>query len=367
MKKALFLCILFSISLKAQAYKPAYRYYSDILLGRTTSAASEALGKSFFNFEANPFSFKTNPAMVSEGRSTEAGYSYSLPYLFDNYFNGSYYNSIGIQASLGPIGGFGFGRYYLKQYEGNVATVDHPEGTGEKYTVDSYVYTLAYSREVMDGLFAGISANYMRQNIWNDNFENASLGFGIVKIINIKEGPGFSHSLGVSLSVENLIEIYQHNNYKPALVDLDPEVDSPINAAVYKFPDVVLPQRLNAGVSYNGRVDVFSAKMQIEYKDVINSGYFTEISQSLELGVYDAVFLRGGNYSYNALTEDFDSKFTYGFGVKLGKSVLGEKMPLTLSFDYARLKFEDYLYPYHRDEYKDKKYDIYSASLRYNF
>ncbi|HEX2984375.1 MAG TPA: hypothetical protein VHO28_12600, partial [Ignavibacteriales bacterium] len=231
--------------------------------------------------------------------------------------------------------------------------------------VDSYVYTLAYSREIMEGLFAGVSANYMRQNIWNDNFENASLGFGVVKIINIKEGPGFSHSLGVNLSVENLIEIYQDSHYKPALLDLDETEGAAISD--YEFPDVVLPQRLNASASYNGRVDILSAKMQIEYRDVINSGYFTEISQSLELGVYDAVFLRGGNYSYNAFTEDFDSKFTYGFGVKLGKSVLGEKMPLTLSFDYARLKFENYLYPYNRDEYKDRKYDIYSASLRYSF
>jgi hypothetical protein len=366
MKKALFLCILFSISLKAQAYRPTYRYFSDILLGRTTSAASEALGKSFFNFEANAFSFKTNPAMVSDDRSAEAGYSYSLPYLFDNYFNGSYYNYIGVQASLGSIGGFGFGRYYLKQYEGIVTTIDNPDGTGETFTIDSYVYTLAYSREVMDGLFAGVSANYMQQNIWNDNFENASLGFGVVKIVNIKEGAGFSHSLGVSLSIENLIEIYQHNNYKPTMLFID-ESEAGTGLSDYEFPDVVLPQRLNAGVSYNGRVDIFSAKMQIEYRDVINSGYFTEISQSLELGVYDAVFLRGGNYSYNAFTEDFDSKFTYGFGVKLGKSILGEKTPLALSFDYARLKFEDYLYPYRRDEYKDKKYDIYSASLKYSF
>lgn len=366
MKKIILFIILLSASLCAQAYKSPYGLYSGLFLGRTVSASSEALGKSFFNFESNAFSFKANPAMVPEGLSAEAGYSYSSPWINFDGFKDSYYNYMGVKASLGSIGSFGFSRYYLKESSSKKGEPPYYIRTG--IDADMFAYSLAYSREISNGLYLGISANYMRENFFEIYYDNASLGFGAVKIIELKSGEYFSHSLGAGLSFENLIEIYQGSK-KPApavFVDLDPRFDNGINPFLLKTPDIILPQRMNASVSYSGKAGVLSAKLQMEYRDVLNSEFYTEISEALEAGVYNSLFLRIGNYSYNKTTKEFHNQFTYGFGLKLGENIFGGAFPAALSFDYANLVFEDYYKSPFENEIKDRYY-IYSFNLAYSF
>lgn len=353
MRKALFLFILFNLSVRAQVYDQFNGVYSELLLDRTPSAASEALGKSFFNFESNAFSFKTNPAMFGNDWSADAGYSYSSPHLFYNLYDGSYYNYMGAKASLGSFGSFGFSRYYIKLFDLLVTTIENPDG-GSKTTVEEYMYSLAYSREIAEDLSIGILVNYMRWNFAFVKFENSSIGLGAVKIFKLKQIGPFSQSMGAGLSFENLIEVYQKNNSRALYL--------PEEGLQEEELDVVLPQRVNASLSYKADAGFLSIKAQVEYRDLLNSAYLTEVSEGLELGIYDMLLLRAGNYNYRT-----NNKFTYGFGVKLGELLFKNIAPLEIIFDYARPNYEDYNYYPSSTEDDDEKFDIYSLNVSYKF
>jgi hypothetical protein len=363
MKKYI-LCAFFLTSfLNAQELekKTDYTIYRNLLLERSTGASSEALGRMFFNFEPSAFSIKTNPAMAAEGWNADAGYSYSSPYYFSKDFEDSYYDYKGVRASLGNIGSFGFSRYYLKE-SSSYEDYNYPEGFNRiGIDADTYMYSFSYSREIIDGLYIGILANYFRENIYSAYFENATLGFGAVKIFSLPSICGISNTVGIGVTFENLIEIYEgHPTYSNTYVDLDPSVDP--GSSISWEPDIIIPQRMDASLSYKGEYSLVSAKAQFEYRKVLNSEYYTEIAEALEVGVYNSLFLRIGNYAHTDFSDEFENTLTYGAGVKISGDLIGVKFPFAVTFDYADLPFKKY---YENDE--EERYSIYSIGLFYDF
>ncbi len=368
MKKViLFLAILCSL-LQAQEVKKGTddTQYKSLLLERSTGASAEALGRMSFNFEPNAFSVKTNPAAVTEGWSAAAGYSYSSPYADPEYFKGSYYDYEGMRVSLGNIGSFGFSRYYVKEFEEPVMTIDHPEGTGETIVFDSYMHSFSYSREVINGLYIGMLANYFCESFSKISYENASLGFGAVKIFELPSFGGFSNIIGVGATLENIIKVYEKHNVPSngVYVDLDPRFENNNTSVLDQLRDfdIVIPQRMDLSLSYKGKFPLISAKAQFEYRKVLNSEYYTEIAEAFEAGVYNSLFLRIGNYSHTDFSDEFENTLTYGAGVKISGALLGVKFPFAVTFDYADLPLKKY---FENDE--EKRYSIYSIGLSYDF
>ena len=77
----------------------------------------------------------------------------------------------------------GFGRIYaavtsLTSGEMEVRTVEHPEGTGERFSASDVALSLGYGRMMSDRFAAGFQVNYSQENIWHSSVSALTVNFG---------------------------------------------------------------------------------------------------------------------------------------------------------------------------------------------
>ena len=68
----------------------------------------------------------------------------------------------------------------LNSGEIDVRTVEQPEGTGERYSVNDLAFGLGYSRRVTDRFSAGLQVNYIQERIWHSTMSALALNFGVL-------------------------------------------------------------------------------------------------------------------------------------------------------------------------------------------
>ncbi|WP_245771941.1 PorV/PorQ family protein [Rhodothermus profundi] len=96
-----------------------------------------------------------------------------------NYLAGISYDVALVAISLGAAGSIGAGLYYLNSGEMLVRTVEEPEGTGERFSVQSLALQLSYARRLTDRFSLGGSIKYIRETIWHSSASAVAVDIGV--------------------------------------------------------------------------------------------------------------------------------------------------------------------------------------------
>lgn len=188
-----------------------------------------------------------------------------------------------------------------------VRTVERAEGTGEKYSAESYAAAFTFATALTDNFSFGLSAKYINEKIWHVSGGAAALDLGI-----FYNTPFKGLRLGMSMS-----------NYGGELSlsgrDLDTTVDpDPDNSGVrrvpvaYKTNGYPLPLLFRFGLSYEQELGVLgSVLLSTDLQHPSNS------TESINLGVeynYAGVFFLRAGYE-NLYEENAINGLTLGGGV----------------------------------------------------
>ncbi len=202
---------------------------------------------------------------------------------------------VGAAVNLNSIGTIGFGVIMLSTDEMIVRTPAFPEGTGEKFKAVDMAYMVSYARQISADFGIGLSAKYIKSNLYNDEITAKSIAFDIGTLYNV---PILRTSLGISV-----------NNLGRDLTYLN---------ETYSLPTVL---RFGAKTSiFEEENSKLYAAVQIGRPNDSDEQY----NLGLEYVVFDALALRGG-YRFNYDAENWSA----GLGVNL--SSLGLKGQI----DYA--------------------------------
>lgn len=325
MKKIL-ICIslLFSSSIifaqnTEEQYNPFNIYY-----GRQPSAKAEGMGKGFVANVSNDFGAFYNPASTSLTRGLTAAGSYSNRYYTDKNAN---YNYQGLTYNFEKIGSFGLSRYYIG------SGLDRTDNDNFHYNL----YTLNYSREVLDGFFAGANINILSAHhvahVINSQYKSAeektalSFDFGLVKkfefessLLNRKE----ELTLGASLINASGTKV----------------------SVYYRDRDVPVIGRIGIGHSLNilknnlvKNSHGFKIFTHAEFEKEFSGGRINMIKAGTDITLLDIVSLRGGFYHrFKQENTSAKTNLTYGAGLNIPVDKFFDgKYPVKINIDYVNL------------------------------
>ena len=103
----------------------------------------------------------------------------------------------GAAVNLDDIGTIGVGVMMLATDDMIVRTAAFPEGTGEKFRVVDMAYMVSYARQISQDFGIGLSAKYIKSNIYNDEISAKSIAFDIGTLYNV---PILRTRLGISVN-----------------------------------------------------------------------------------------------------------------------------------------------------------------------
>lgn len=298
----------------------------DIYYGRSPSAKAEAMGKGMVANPSNDFASFFNPASSSFSKGLDLSVSFS-------HSNRRNYNYEGINYKFKNSGGIlGINRYYIGM------GLSEDRSNNVNYTF----YTLNYSNEVADGLFAGANLNLINtyipghqsypSNVIPENIMSASIDIGAIKTFDLsgKASPDKKQMITLGASITNLTFTIMQD---------------------YFFGRYNLPVLLRAGGAYNidvlksgsARNDLFASMLNVlvhgEYEKELRHDDLDILKGGLEIKIYEILSLRGGIYGEWRAGGSWNNYFTYGAGlnIPINKLTHGD-YPFKLVIDYVNLK-----------------------------
>lgn len=330
-----FFCMFYQIC-NAQQYYPDF-FLDSFFFYQEPSISAEGTGKIYLNNNNDAFSSVYNPALSS--RADNIRFSYSTFQKF-NDIEQILYNNYGVDVPVKNIGTFSLTRRFFnyKEFIG-----EPPPWIDVNYTS----YNLNYSRELYRGLSGGIGFSYLKEEVppYRElNMEYYSINLGTSYIYYLPASDYYSQYLMANVSILNL----QISNSKNS------------SYSYYHLPQI---GRVSLGyVSKYGKtnnLDVFQTDIQIEYSDLLNSGYYNTISFGGEIKFMEIISIRVGYYNIEGETFT-DDDITYGLGFSYPFKVYFD-IPLVIGLDYARSK-----YPYSDPSIGHNYFDSFALYLKYD-
>ncbi|HZW39402.1 MAG TPA: PorV/PorQ family protein [Ignavibacteriaceae bacterium] len=281
------------------------------------SARLAAMGNAGSASSGEVISLFYNPASLGLLQRTDIQFTYNK-WLADITYN---YAAIGI--NFADIGTLALQVTSLNSGEISVRTVDLPEGTGEKYTVNDFSIGLGYGLMLTDRVSVGFQINYITENIWHSSLATFGLNFGVQYRL-YEGGP----TLGASVS-----------NFGPAAkydgrdlffdYDINPRVYGDNNKLPSEFrtDSYSLPTIYRAGISFpfNFGDDY---KFLIAADAIHPNDNFESINIGGEFTLLKLFSIRGGYR--NLFLEDSEGGLVLGSGVNM--NIL---QSYNIRFDYA--------------------------------
>lgn len=220
-------------------------------------------------------------------------------------------------------GTFGFGVTALRSPEMEVTTVEEQEGTGERFTANSYAFSLSYGRNLTDRFAIGLTAKFINERIWNSSASGAALDIGTMFVTpfrGVRLGASISN-FGTKLNIrgDDLLSI----------VDIDPNNggNNESNRATLVTDNFDMPLTMRIGLAG----EVFESAgsrltLAVDALSPNNSDQYVNVGTEIGL-LGDLVMLRAG-YA-ELFLEDSIRSFTLGGGLNYRFG------PLDLAVDYA--------------------------------
>jgi hypothetical protein len=265
-----------------------------------------------------------NPAGIASLDKYNAMFTYTK--LFAD-INLTYF---GLVLPAGDIGNFGLSVTALSVGDIEVTTEYFPEGTTETYSPASYAFGLTYARHITDAFLVGISAKYVREDIYNSNANGFCVDVGTIFTTPF-------YGIRFSSIISNYGTKMQING-DDLLIRHDPDPQRAGNNetidAYYATDQFELPLRLQIGIAKDFQImENQRLTLSVDAAHPNDNSEYVNIGGELAL-FNETIFFRGG---YKTLfLKDSQEGLTLGLG--LNYSGLGN---LDLAVDYA---FQQYKY-----------------------
>lgn len=205
-----------------------------------------------------------------------------------------------------------------------VRTIIQPEGTGEFYGASDMALGLTYSKILYDRFSFGITAKYIRQEIWHEKALGYAMDLGIhykTRLDGLAIGSSISNFGGeLKLGGRDLLRAFDDDqlNYSNDKLNVQHTTDS--------FP---LPLIIRSGISYNKKLFLNSSVTCMV--DLIHpSNNIETLNAGIEFTFLRYLSLRAG---YQSLFDDSSES-----GLSLGVGVLSKSkgnFPLGIHYTYS--------------------------------
>ncbi|MGE5679484.1 MAG: PorV/PorQ family protein [Bacillota bacterium] len=350
-------CLL--INLEAQIYRG---FAQEMFLFSQPDARSEAMGRGSAVLYGSPFTSFYNPASSSFSRGANAEVSHlEFTFPLDQKSN---YDVYGAGANLDKYGSISLN--YLHYVLGEVFyyTGESDPYILEKYQRSENIFMLNYSRNIIDGLSAGININYFQDKFGTKEVSGWTFDMGLLKKYNF-ESEEINHDIYLGLGLTNF------TNTKISFPVANIETLLPLKQDDY-LPSIM---RLAAGYEFQPKskaagYQLIKVLFTTEYMDLLNSDYNSQFQLGAEITFLEILKLRGGyftmgieDYGYNRNVSRLNEA-TYGLGIELPvKKISNMAVPLTIKFDHTSLPFPTY----NLDHPGGKNCPVYTLSASYDF
>ncbi|HEX2865662.1 MAG TPA: hypothetical protein VHO03_01400 [Ignavibacteriales bacterium] len=351
-------CLL--INIEAQIYRG---YAQEMFLFSQPDARSEAMGRGSAVLYGSPFTSFYNPASSSFLKGANAEVSHlEFTYPMGQKSN---YEVYGAGANLDRYGSISFNYLHYVFGEEFYYTGDFDPYVLTKYQPSENIFMMNYSRNIIDGLSAGININYF-QNKFGANNEVSGWTFdaGLLKKYNF-ESEEIKHDIYLGLGLTNF------TNAKISYPITNIETLVPLKQDDY-LPSIM---RLAAGYEFQPKSKAADFRLikvlfTTEYMDLLNSSNNSQFQLGAEVTLLEILKLRGGYFTMGI--EDYGdnrnvsrlNEATYGLGIELPiKKISNMAIPLNVRFDHTSLPFPTY----NLDNPGGKKCPVYTLSASYDF
>jgi hypothetical protein len=154
-------------------------------------ARGAAMGSVQVPLAQGALSMSYNPSGILSVEEASFGVSYNQWFadIQHSYFAGV--------VNLHELGTVGVAVTMLTTGEMDVTTPLAPEGTGEKFKVGEYAYTLTYARQITDMFGLGLSVKNIKSYLYNDDISSSTIAFDIGTLYDI---PALKTRLGISVT-----------------------------------------------------------------------------------------------------------------------------------------------------------------------
>jgi opacity protein-like surface antigen len=320
-----FILIIYSVSVFAgDASRKGTTGADELLI--PVGARSIATGGAFLANVTGLEALYYNPAGLSEGKGTEAMFSFTT-YLAD--IKVSYF---AIGSNLGDFGSLALSIKTLNFGDIPVTTVDVPDGTGATYSPGYMTAGLTYAKIITDRVSVGVNAKVINETIADVSATGFAVDFGVQY--------RFPSNLSIGCAVKNIGTnmSFSGNSLQYSNGLVGGNLGSP--TANYNVPteEFQLPSyfELSSAYEYN-----FSEEHKLMVGAAFRNNNVTddEMRIGLEYGFRNMFFLRGG-YSHSIqnssgnLTSNINEGFTFGAGVNYS---FADGMNFILDYSYQQV------------------------------
>jgi hypothetical protein len=363
------ICLLLLIFLPNFSYSQSqYNFVLEELYSRGPSAKAEAMGKGFVANTENEFGSYYNPALSSLSEGLVINTSFSNRYEF---YDNSRYNYWGVSYKIKNIVTVGLSRYYF-----NYGVDFYKSSAQEPYTsvlvgeISNTIYTVNFSREMMNDVYLGININSVTPNyLFNQspkvpNKSATTFDIGILAKINISNLSPYTSQL-----IQFGAALYNINNVKYGYEY------SFLGYTGYE--SYALPVILRFGSSYSMKykrdyiiknLNLVGFLAHLEMEDNSTSHYVL-LKLGAEVTLLDIISFRGGYSIGNNFERSTNGKLngdTYGIGLKIPLNlILKYNLPLSLTIDYVNLKPPPQRDSWNEGYYVFDRFNTISAKLNF--
>ncbi len=284
---------------------------------------ANAMGSAFTSISNDASALYWNPAGIAQINKYEGLFTYTKLFADINL------NYLGVVIPAGEMGTFGLSITALNYGTMDVTTELYPEGTGETFTAGSYEFGLSYARNITDEFLVGISAKYIREDIYNSSAGGLAFDIGTIFTTPFY-GIKFSSAItnyGTKMQMTGQDLLIQHDP-DPTRNGNNANVD-----AYYSTDQFELPLRLQIGLSKE-----FTFMDDQTFTIAVDGIHPNDNSQYINVGGELSLFknmvsLRAG---YKTLfLQDTQEGLTLGFGLHYDGLQFFD-----ISVDYAYQKFQ---------------------------
>ncbi|MEJ2536092.1 MAG: PorV/PorQ family protein [Calditrichia bacterium] len=283
-------------------------------------ARAIGMGGAYVALANDVSSFYWNPAGL-----THLGPNGGVNFVHTNWLAEMKFDFAAVALRIGSFGTFGLSFTSLSMPDMKVRTEFEPEGTGEYFSAMDMAIGLSYARTLTNRFRMGITAKYIRQQIWHMSASAIAFDIGILfktdfnwltlgmDISNF--GPKLQYS-GKDIFINYDFNPNEHGDNENIFADLQTD----------KWD---LPLLFRFGVAMeimNQEMNQVTAAIEARHPNDNTES----LSFGMEYGFRHRFFLRGG---YQALYEDESEK-----GLTLGTGIvyyLTNSIPLYLDYAYA--------------------------------
>ncbi len=269
-----------------------------------------------------------NPAGLARIGSREAYFNH-VDWISDVNLD---YAGFGLDVpGLGSLGAF---VSVMSMGDMAVRTLDHPEGTGERFNAGSLLIGISYARNLTEEFSIGANVKYVNDYIWNENAYGFAFDIGTLYTIpflnQFRLGASISNfGPKMKLSGRDILQITKVGAGDGNIINTDLQLDGYEMPLIFRF-----------GVA----VDAISSqtnKLTLALDAIHPNDNSESINTGVEYAWNETLFLRGG---YKSLFEN-EGEQGLTFGVGVNYRIIGSiKVKLDYAYeDFGRLKNVQYI------------------------